>query len=381
MFPSSSTSTGSTDLYTRLVQRQTVKASSNIYFATHIKYNITHPNWIWQLTVNYNSDIIWRASYWWDPEDAIWNQVWVKIIWVTNTNSTNDLVTDQFINDIYVLNSNISKTTLKTQITKNWYEFARNSPWNSNTSLLQIDNPWDEIKVINNVIYFWKTSWNDANIIYQLWNNSNGYITISQNKTILIIWWDLYINSNLYYTWNWMLWIIVLKDLDWNWWNVYINPNVTNIVWNIFAEKSVISYDWIKELDWETEAITLKNQLHIYWTLFSENTIGWSREATPKCPFYVNVSTCTLETAQKYDLNYLRRYYLIKDWTTSYFKPANNWKLIWWWTYSSNWNVTWFNTNYARQIKTTTDTYAKYPVIIEYNPKSQSITPPLFLVD
>jgi len=32
----------------------------------------------------------------------------------------------------------------------------------------------------------------------------------------------------------------------------------------------------------------------------------------PVCPFYIDDSTCILELAQKYDLNYLRRYYLNK---------------------------------------------------------------------
>ena len=55
---------------------------------------------------------------------------------------------------------------------------------------------------------------------------------------------------------------------------MYIDPSVTNIVGSVFAEKSVISYDGTKELDGNTSVNTLKNQLHIYGNVFSENTIG-----------------------------------------------------------------------------------------------------------
>jgi len=62
----------------------------------------------------------------------------------------------------------------------------------------------------------------------------------------------------------------------------------------------------------------LKNQLYIYGTLFTENTIGASKNIIPVCPYYIDDSVCTQAEAQKYDLNYIRRYFL----TTSG-NPAN----------------------------------------------------------
>ncbi len=109
-----------------------------------------------------------------------------------------------------------------------------------------------------------------------------------------------------------MLGIVVVKDSTGKGGNIYISPTITNIAGTLFAEKSLISYDGTKELDGSTTVQTLKNQLHIYGSVISENTIGGSRQSTPQCPFYVT-STCSINTAQKYDLNYLRRYYLVDN--------------------------------------------------------------------
>jgi hypothetical protein len=247
----------------------------------------------------------------------------------------------------------MSKTTLKTQIIKNAYDFITNYTWTSPDSSATIANI-DNLPANNNVVYYGSTSWNPK--IYTL-GDINTTISISNNRTILVIWWDLYIKSNLSYSWNWMLWIIVLKDLKWNGWNIYIDPSVTNLVWSIFAEKSLLSYSWW-ELDGVTEATVLRNQLYIYGSLFTENTIGWSREAIPVCPYYIARTACTLEIAQKYDLNYLRRYYLIKN-SSWVLVPAYSWKS------ASGINLS----------------LNAYPVVIQYNPKASTTPPPLFLID
>lgn len=41
-----------------------------------------------------------------------------------------------------------------------------------------------------------------------------------------------------------------------------------------------------------------------------------------RCPSLLNISSCTLDIAQKYDLNYLRRYYMYNN------KPFGNGKAI-----------------------------------------------------
>lgn len=363
----------SNNFYTRLIQKPwVVWNSSNINLATHITYDITHPNWVWTISPVYNSFVLWKDSYHWNENWWEANQSWLKVLWQVSTSSNNAITENQFSSDVYIVWA-INKFFSKTQMVKNWYTFARNVTWDTtNGSTITNINTHSNI---NNVIYFWAESWH-SNKIYNLWNIGSN-ININTNKTILVIGWNLYIRSNLYYTGTGMLWIMVLKDRDWNWWNVYIDPSVTNIVGTIFAEKSVLWYDGI-ELDGSTNADILKNQLHIYGSLFSENSIGWSRESTPKCPYYIT-SGCTLEVAQKYDLNYLRRYYLIQDGVFK--KPSNNAKVIWWWIYSSNWNLTWWNASFARNITNTSNIYAPYSVLVEYNSKVQTSPPPLFTID
>lgn len=373
----SCTTSYSAPLYTRLIQNlwTTVLSISNLYLATHIEYSLDWKN------IVYNSDIVWKNSYHDSTEESIAIQWGLKTLWQVSSKSNHSILNNQMPNDVKII-WNTDKFITKTQLRKNRWEFAKNVVWNDNSHiLLNINNPSsDGIKEVNNVIYFWGTSWY-WNKIYQLWRyrreDSNG-IGINTNKTILVIWWNLYIKNNLYYSSNnWMLGILVLKDQDWNWWNIYIHPDVTNIVWTLFAEKSILSYNWI-ELDWNAYEYLLKNQLHIYGSVFSENTIWGSRETTPRCPYFIT-SWCTLELAQKYDLNYLRRYRLITDpLNNSYKKPANNWKVIWWWIYYWSWIITWWNTNFARNITNTSDPYAPNSTLIEYNPRIQSNIPPLF---
>lgn len=342
-FPINSSSNVIKNLYSRLIEKD-IAQDKKVYIASHIKYNL---NWN---EIIYNSWIVWKDSYYWDYTDDIVGQEWVKVDGITHSESDNEIVDEQFQNDVVIIEWNIDRLTTRAQIIKNWYEAAKNlgTYKNNNPSpyiLTNINTPNNNIRELNNVIVFWDEDW-AKNEIFTIWNWSE--ITITKNKTIVAIWWNIYINSNI--TWTWMLWIIALKDKEWKWWNIYINPSVTQINWILFAEKSVISYDWTKELDWSTETYVLRNQLYIHWTLFSENTIWGSREDIPRCPIYVNTNDCSLEEAQKYDLNYLRRYFLKADWN-----PAN------WWTKV-----------------TQKEEYKKYPVIIEYNPRILISPPPLF---
>lgn len=64
----------------------------------------------------------------------------------------------------------------------------------------------------------------------------------------------------------------------------------------------------------------LKNQLYIFGSLISYNTIGGARANPVTCPAVI--PSCTQDNAQKYDLNYLRRYYLFEG------KPMNGAKII-----------------------------------------------------
>lgn len=352
----------------------TVDSLTKQYLSTHISYTLDWKN------VVYNSDIIWKDSYWWSPLSINTMQSWLKVIWSTHSQSQNDLTTNQNETDIHIL-WNITKSSLKRDIRKSAYDIIKNINHDSWSSYTITNLTWSSW--FNNT--WWKKLLNDKIIYYNLtWDQAwkNVELTWNEvwwNKTIIIKWWNLYIKSDLSYDSSTdTLWIIVLKDDNNNWWNLYIDPNVKNVVWSIYVDKSIMSYntiycnpDWeiSPNCGWTLEA--LKNQLYIYWQVFSENTIGWSRSNPLICPYYkYNEPSfiCDLDTAQKYDLNYLRRYFVydnnndcgwVSDWLINSCDDPYGWY----------WNSNYFDRN---------SIYYLYPIIIEYNPMIQVSPPPLF---
>ncbi len=339
-------------LYTYLRWVWTLNDIQSSYFSTHIWYEIDDPNW-WPSKINpiYNSDVYNKTSYW----GIIWTG-WtyasaVKIIWKTYSKDYKEILAGQSGTDVKLLNWNITKSGLKTEVRRNAYNIIKNTPLSNSWNIINNSN------FIDNVDWVKLLSWS---MIYFGWLNGanvsiNSLLTFEGNKTILIEWGNLYINWNIDVSWSKsMLSIVVLKDRNWKGWNIYINPSVLFIKATMYADKSLISFDGINELDWYNSSFsTLKNQLYIYGSVFSENTIGWSRSSPIKCPYYVH-NCSNQEIAQKYDLNYLRRYYL-KD-TNSDWKgdtPA------WWWSSS------------IPYITATSPNY-KYPVVIQYNPLIQT---------
>ncbi len=324
----------------------TINDIQNSYISTHIWYSLD-----WKDIV-YNSDIYWKDSYW----GIIWS--WntyanaLKVIWNTYSNKYNEIISWQTWSWVILVNWEITKSSLKADVRKKVYELIRNivpSNWSMIIGNLDFSDDEDGREILNwSLLYFWKLNW--QNVTLSAWS-------VSWNKSIIIEWWNLYINWNITTTWtNSVLWIAVLKDENWNWWNIYINPNVSYIRAIMYADKSLISYDWTNELWGDTSFTLLKNQLYIYGSVFSENTIGWSRAFPIKCPYYV--SNCSsIEEAQKYDLNYLRRYYL-KDTNSDWIGDTSAW---WWISYFSS-----ESPNY------------KYPIVIEYNPLIQSQPPVIF---
>lgn len=337
-----------------------VASVTNQYLSSHIYYDIA-----WK-TVVYNSDIIWKNNYWWTLNNTT-KTVWIKTTWKSTSTNYNQIISWQEWIDVKLI-WDYNKSKISWEFKKSVYNLIKSIPISDkNTWTWYINNlttdKWsnsDWYKISNDkVLYFWWLNWN----IVTLWDWTEK---VEWKKTIVIDWWNLYIRNNMYYAnkTSDILWIIVLQDDNWNWWNVYINPSATNIVWTIFADKSILNYNWSNELDWYTDHTTLKNQLNIYGSLFVENTLWWSRKDPPVCPYYTRKTlTCDLKTAQKYDLNYLRRYFLYdSNWDgiiTSADDPAN-----WWISANSA-----YNANPA---------YKAYPVVIDYNPLIQIYQPPLF---
>lgn len=341
------------NFYTKLFLQTwaTLDDIQNSYFSSHIWYEILWPNWG---TINpiYNSDVYWKNYYWWTIWSGNTYASSVKVIGQTYSKKFNEIISWQSWNQVKLLNWDITKSSLKTEVRKNAYNIIRNTPlsnsWNTIINSNFALNP-DWAKLLgDSILYFGWLNWN--NVIL----NS---LTFDWNKTILVEWWNLYINWNINISWTKsLLSIVVLKDTNWNWWNIYINPNVTYVKAVMYADKSLISYDWTNELDWNTSFSVLKNQLYIYGSVFSENTVWWSRANPIECPYYVP-SCPTQEYAQKFDLNYLRRYYL-KDTNYDWIWDTPVW---WWISYFPNTSL-----NY------------RYPVVIEYNPLIQSNPPLIF---
>ena len=164
-----------------------------------------------------------------------------------------------------------------------------------------------------------------------------------------------------------ILGVVVQKDEAGNGGNLYIDPGITNIVGTYIIDGSVMSYDGTSEIG-VGDITTLKNQLYIYGSIVSENTIGGSRMSPLKCPSLLNVSCTTSAMAQKYDFNYLRRYYLFGG------QPFGDGKVIGGGTCTST-TCSGFQPNLIQKFNAPTEELAKYPVIIEYNPLIRTSSP------
>ena len=276
-----------------------------------------------EYVIDNNRNVIYKAwTIWWNQGQS---SNTIKIYGLTNIDESKqkDLVEDQE-QDIKNIAWDIDKWELRWNIRKNAFEVIKNVSW---------DNTWTSLMNWKVIYYDYR---NEDSKIHEISCND------CEQKTIVILWANAYINWNLT-----IWWIIVLKDDDNNWWNIYIDPEVKKIEAALYADKSAISYNDIWEEispsnGWTYEV--LKNQLYIHWSLFSENTIWWSRKNPPVCPFYKYSESgfnCNLDEAQKYDLNYLRR-----------------------WTDGNNFN--------------STEEESQYPVVIKYNPEVQISPPPLF---
>lgn len=311
------------------------------YLATHVKDVI---DWV---EIVYSSFAIWLKNY------EKWEEQWgnnafqrrIKIIWKIHNPKRTKVYEWEEILELW----NISKAELQKFVRKAVFDNIRNLNTNKNwNTLVNLSNlTWNWWIKIWNTIYFEKNNWENIEIS---WN----YTWL---KNIVIYWWNAYITWNIK-AWNKTNDILSIISIEKNWkgWNIYIKPSVNEINSVMYADRAVLSYDWTKELDpdnWWTYEL-LKNQLYIYGSVFSNNTI-WGSVSNPlKCPFYER--NCDLGKAEKYDFYNLRRWYenLYKTWTKPYvtwnLKPENVWSDL------------------------------EYTLIIEYNPLIQSEKIPFFQI-
>jgi len=357
-------------LYTNLVQKPdaTVDSISKIQFSTHINYTLDGKN------ITYNSDIIGKDSFWGNTVSWLGNQVWIKIVGPIASNTIKALTTGQFDANTSIF-SGINRWTIRNNIRKTVSILTRN---------IQLNQAGTNISSITTLPTGTGIKWNTidegqaGSILYMEGNGDTISLNnwaISGKRTIILKWLNLYITADMYYTNDAsILGVILLKDDNGNGWNLYVSPNITNIVWSYVIDWSLISYNG-NEIDvWDIS--TLKNQLYIYWSIVSENTIWGSRMSSGgwqvKCPSLLNITNCTTSLAQKYDLNYLRRYYLYNN--TPFWNGKVAWEGI-----NNGWVPLFPSSNpLISKISSYIDELAKYPIIIEYNPQIHSNPPPGF---
>lgn len=334
-------------LSTLLRQKWTVSnLNDKTYIATHIEDFI---DWI---KVVYSSFAIWLKNYELGEEDDIIKNTFqrrIKITW--NVHSL--YKTDVYTNDKILQLWNISKSELQKHIRKRVVDNIRNIKNFSKTWVSSISN-------LNNLSSnWWVKVWDTLYFEKDNWENITISWSYSWVKNIVIYGWNAYI------TWNIIAWnkkndilSIISVEKNGKGWNIYIKPSVEKIDSVLYADKAVLSYDWTKELDpdnWWTYEL-LKNQLYIYGSVFSNNTI-WGSVLEPfKCPFYEK--NCNLGKAEKYDLYNLRRWY------------ENIYNTSWWKKPYEVWNLK--PENVWKDLE--------YTLIIEYNPLIQSSKNPFFTV-
>lgn len=325
------------NLYTILYQKWKIsEAEQKTYLATHIK---EYFSWVWEAV--YSSFVLWMDRYFWNLK-SIENtyQRPLKIIWNTHSLYYSETVDGDQVKIIW----DIEKSELQKFIRKSVNDDIRN---------ISFSNTQKRGKSIVNLNNFsssgWQKIWDTLYFLKEDWANVEISWRFSGIKNIVILWWNAYINWNITSSDKKSILSIISIENKWRWWNVYVNNKVTEIYSVIYADKSLLSTNnWVVILspknNWTYDL--LKNQLYIYGSLFSNNTVWWSTSVNPICPYFID--NCTIDEAQKYDLYNFRRWY------ENLYKPLKeiykdeNLKD----EYILNWK--------AKDVK--------YPMIIEYNP-------------
>ncbi len=342
----------------------TIATLSNIQLSTHIAYILDGK------TILYNSDIIGKTWGYWGIAQSLGNQVGIKIIGPIASNIIRAIVDGQFAEGTSIFGG-LSRADVRNQMRQSIALTTRNM------QLVDVGSTVDRLTSPSsssplNARWAYINKWGN-NSIYKI-EKTGGNVTlaltsgISGKRTLVVKWANLYITTNMSYTdTSSILGVVVQKDEAGNGGNLYIDPSITNIVGTYIIDGSVMSYsDALGEIG-VGDIATLKHQLYIYGSIVSENTIGGSRMSPLKCPSLLNMSCTTSAMAQKYDLNYLRRYYLFGG------KPFGDGKIIGNETCTiSSCSTT---STLPQKFTTTTDPLAQYPVIIEYNPLIRTSPP------
>ena len=366
----------------------------SIWYISYIPQNWN--NQIWIYTTSYNTSTFWLGYISYNDVNgsplsytSTWSSVdisEISIAWSTATVWKDWAIKNATWGNssIFIDNWWIDKAKVKRDIKKSVETFTK---WINPEKYLW--SSIDESKINSNKILYYDFSDTDCTIIN--WNKwcvltlPTGMLKIDWVHTIIVRWWSIHLKSDMYYAnKNSLLWIIVLK-YNKKWWNVYIDPSVTNIVWSIYSDWSVMSYDW-NTTDVSSLEPILGKQLHIYWNLFTANTVWWSYGNIPsgwECPYgsdyYDNNNNwnCIVEwEAQKYDLARLRNMTLVNNgsWTWAMVYGTTTNEIIHNWL---SWGVTYIGNNTTTDLINPTNNSA---IIVEYNPQIKFLDLPWFII-
>lgn len=356
-----------------------------------------------ELKLTLNSTQLWNKDIFWTDSTFAFNIFEKQEISINGVSYLKwDLSNLTTNTETLIQTGNINtKINIEQQLNKNIETITRNIPEEDNIDTINnFTNNTDSDKyylynfewTIWSTIQYWinwldyPNKWKKVTID-KSWDNK---VAIEWNNTLIVKWWNVYIKSNIYNKDDTtdLLVISAKKDDNWNGWNIYIDPDVTNIDAIIIADWSLLSYGWNLTwiLDKKTSPDALHNQLLIYGSVHSKNTI-WSWDEIPFGSDLYGDGSNTLEN-NIYDLINLRNFQLTY--------ASNNIAVTCWWDESlwvpidSNWVNTYawagqrecFNdlitstsdsrANWDSDLKTT-DKYN--PLVIEYNPNIIYIDP------
>lgn len=297
----------------------------------------------------------WGYVILWDPIVNTWIQsaMWIAVTGLTNSYEWMIIDTEKWRKANLNVWENLTKYDMMSLFKQN---IVKNSRWITWCNWLTISDLNDQSNLNSCTVTLngEKISFIKWNVDIDCWANCKLEDNIK--RTIIVKDGSTYIKSNITNFGNksqFLIWTIAdswLKNIDiWTtinptlirdnkvfWWTL-IDPKVTNIDSFIVSQWPMVSYE-NGILFNEPNETQLKNQLHVYGSTLSLNTIWWYKSETDsKCPYIVQ--NCDQKTSFIFDLVTLRRYSLEWVWTGSdNVIPSGNWK-------RSGWKITELNTD------------------------------------
>lgn len=265
--------------------------------------SVTNPSL--DMALNYiGGNLAWTGSPWIDTRPYITYSIWWEVVsYLITLNSSGSATGNLVIANAKFYGAKVIgmiEWIGKQQLSGEDVNFTDFTKWTLRDSIRK--NVWNLTR--------WMSHWQTANNIHYVeWVD----IAISGNlpyETLIVKDWNIIIDGDLN-TSGQKLGIISLKtdSQSSTIWNIYIKPNVQYMDAIIYADGPVRSVDntWNEyPADSPTRTIDLSNQLFIYGSLFTKNTIGGALGASWTFILPWGYTTSDFDKAVQFDLNYIR---------------------------------------------------------------------------